>query len=118
DYDDAGNIRLAAEYSDWFRSAENCVRDRAVLDLASGGLQVTSPLPGSVYVVDPDIPSSRRIPLIVNGAEQPEWRSESLACRAERDGFFAVASEGEHRIIVSDPTTGRKAETRIRIRFL
>ena len=118
DYNEAGNVRLAAEYSDWFQSAENCVRDRAVLDLASGDLQITSPLPGSVYVVDPDIPSSRRIPLTVNGTKQPEWRSESLACRPETNGYFAVASEGEHRIIVIDPTTGRRAETVIRVRTL
>ncbi len=118
DYDIAGNVRLAPEYADWFQSAENCVRDRAVLDLASGDLQITSPLPGSVYVVDPDVPSSRRIPLVVNGAQQAEWRSDSLACRTEKDGVFAVASEGDHQIVVVDPATGRKAETRIRIRFL
>jgi penicillin-binding protein 1C len=118
DYDTAGKVRLAPEYADWFQSAENCVRDRAVLDLASGDLQITSPLSGSVYLVDPDVPSTRRIPLIVNGAQQAEWRSDSLACQTEGDRFFAVASEGEHQIVVVDPTTGRKAQTRIRIRFL
>jgi hypothetical protein len=31
---------------------------------------------------------------------------------------FADAVEGEHRLIAIDPATGRKAETRIKIRFL
>ncbi|HVF70426.1 MAG TPA: penicillin-binding protein 1C [Chthoniobacterales bacterium] len=118
DYDDAGRVRLAPEYGDWFQSAENSVADRAVLDLDRGDLQITSPLPGSVYVVDPDIPSSGRIPLIVNGASQVEWRSDSLTCRSERAGDYADAAEGEHQIVVIDPATGRQAQTRITIRYL
>jgi penicillin-binding protein 1C len=118
DYDVAGNVRLSAEYADWFRSAENSLRDRTVLGTAGGELLITSPLPGSIYVVDPDVPSSRRIPLIANGSEKVEWRSESLACRSEAGVDFALAAEGEHRLVVTDPATGRKAETRIRIRFL
>jgi penicillin-binding protein 1C len=117
DYDAEGKAFLAAEYADWFRSAENCVQDRAVLNLA-GDLYITSPLPGSVFVVDPDIPSSRRIPLVVNGATKVEWRSDSLACRVENGSDFALATEGEHQITVVDPATGRRAETRIRIRLL
>jgi penicillin-binding protein 1C len=118
DYDLAGHTRLSAEYGDWFRSAENGMRDRAVLATGPAELLITSPLPGSIYVVDPDVPSSRRIPLIANGPENVEWRSDSLTCQSETGGDFALAAEGEHRIVVIDPTTGRKAETRIRVRFL
>jgi penicillin-binding protein 1C len=118
DYDSTGNVQLSAEYADWFQSAENSVRDRAVLASASDELRITSPLPGSVYLVDPDVPSTSRIPLLANGRTQMKWQSESLACRSESGLDFAVAAEGEHRIVVTDPTTGRQAETRIRIRFL
>ena len=118
DYDLAVNVRLSAEYADWFRSAENSLRDCAVLGTGPGELLITSPLPGSIYVVDPDVPSSRRIPLIANGSAKVEWQSESLTCRSEAGGNFALATEGEHRLVVTDPTTGRKAETRIRVRFL
>jgi penicillin-binding protein 1C len=118
DYDVSGNVRLSAEYADWFRSAENSLRDRAVLGTASGELLITSPLPGSIYVVDPDVPSSRRIPLIANGSTKVEWQSDSLTCRSEAGGDFALAAEGEHQLVVTDPATGRRAETRIRIRFL
>jgi penicillin-binding protein 1C len=118
DYDSTGNVQLSAEYADWFQSAENSVRDRAVLASASDELRITSPLPGSVYLVDPDVPSTSRIPLLANGRTQMKWQSESLACRSESGLDFAVAAEGEHRIVVTDPATGRQAETRIRIRFL
>jgi penicillin-binding protein 1C len=118
DYDAAGNVELPAEYTDWFGSAENGIRDRAVLATGGDQLLITSPLPGSVYLVDPDVPSSSRIPLMVNGSVKVEWRSDSLACRSEGGSDFALAVEGEHRLVVVDPATGRKAETRIKIRVL
>jgi penicillin-binding protein 1C len=118
DYDAAGNVQLGPEYTDWFRSAENSVRDRAVLITATDALQITSPLPGSVYVVDPDVPSTRKIPLSANGGTEMEWRSESLTCASEASGDFALAADGEHRILVTDRVSGRQAETWIRIRSL
>ena len=118
DYDDAGNVRLSAEYADWFRSAENSIRDRTVLANAAEELLITSPLAGSIYVVDPDVPSTRKIPLLANGSTKVQWRSNSLICRSEDGLDFAIAAEGEHRLIAIDPATGRQTETRIRIRFL
>jgi penicillin-binding protein 1C len=118
DYDENGNVRLSAEYSDWFRSAENSVRNRTVLADASDELLITSPLAGSIYVVDPDVPSSRRIPLIASGGGQVQWESESLTCQSNAGIDFAEAAEGEHRLVAVDRATGRRAETRIKIRFL
>jgi penicillin-binding protein 1C len=118
DYDAAGHVQLGPEYADWFNSAENGLRGQTILALGRGDLRITSPLPGSVYVVDPDVPSSRRIPLVVNGGSHMKWESESLACRSEPGADFALAAEGEHRIVVTDLESGRRAETWIRIRFL
>jgi penicillin-binding protein 1C len=118
DYDGAGNVQLGPEYTDWFRSAENSVQDRAALAVANDALQITSPLPGSVYLVDPDVPSTRRIPLIAHGGADMEWQSESLACLSEAGRDFAMAADGEHRILVTDRVSGRRAETWIRIRSL
>ena len=118
DYDPAGNVQLGPEYADWFRSAENSVRDRAVLAESGGDLRITSPLPGSVYVIDPDVPSTRKIPLVADGGKQVRWESESLTCRSEAGADFALATDGEHRIVVTDPVSGRQAETWIRIRSL
>jgi hypothetical protein len=118
DYDANGNVQLGPEYTDWFRSAENGLRDRVVLATTPDELLITSPLPGSIYVVDPDVPSSARIPLVANGGGKVEWQSDSLTCHSETTGDFAVAAEGEHRLVAVDPATGKKAETRIRIRSL
>jgi penicillin-binding protein 1C len=118
DYDSADKVRLGPEFSEWFRSAENSLRDRTVLATGTGELLIASPLAGSVYVVDPDVPSSRRIPLVADGNAKVQWESESLTCRSEGGVDFAEAAEGEHRLIALDPATGRRAETRIKIRFL
>ena len=118
DYDGAGNVQLGPEYADWFNSAENGISDRAILASTNGELRIISPLPGSVYVVDPDVPSTRRIPLAANGGTQMRWESESLVCRAEPGADFALATDGEHRIVVTDLVSGRQAETWIRIRSL
>jgi penicillin-binding protein 1C len=118
DYDAAGNVQLGPEYTDWFRSAENSIRDRAVLASANDALQITSPLPGSVYLVDPDVPSTKKIPLIAHGANEVEWQSESLSFRSESGRDFALAADGEHRILVTDRVSGRRAETWIRVRSL
>jgi penicillin-binding protein 1C len=118
DYDATGHTLLSVEFAEWFRSAENSLRDRAILATDRDELLITSPLAGSIYVVDPDVPSSRRIPLLASGSSKVQWRSDSLACRSEGGLDFAVAAEGEHRLVAIDPATGKQAETRIRIRFL
>jgi penicillin-binding protein 1C len=118
DYDGAGNVLLSSEYAQWYQSAENNAADHAVLASARDELLITSPLPGSIYLVDPDVPSTRRIPLRAYGGAHVEWQSDSLTCRSEDGTDFAVATEGEHRLVVVDPKTGRHAETRIKIRFL
>ena len=118
DYDAAGHVQLGPEYADWFKSGENGMRDRVILASTNEELRITSPLPGSVYVVDPDVPSTRRIPLSANGGTRIKWESESLSCRSGPGADFALAAEGEHRIVVTDLATGRHAETWIRIRSL
>jgi penicillin-binding protein 1C len=118
DYDAANKVRLSGEFSEWFRSAENSLNDRAVLATGAGELLIASPLAGSVFVVDPDVPSSRRIPLVADGSTNVQWESESLTCRSEAGVNFAEAAEGEHRLVAIDRATGRRAETRIKIRFL
>jgi penicillin-binding protein 1C len=81
-------------------------------------LRVVSPRAGSVYVIDPDIPTSRRVPLVASGPPGVRWESPSLKCHTGSDGNFADAVEGEHKIIVTDPQSGKRAETWIRVRAL
>ncbi len=118
DYDADGRIRLSAEFGEWFRSAENGLRARAILASDGEQLLIASPLAGSIYVVDPDIPSSRRIPLIAEASGRVRWESDSLICRSNGGADFAEAAEGEHVLVAIDAASGRRAETRIKIRFL
>lgn len=117
DYDQGGRVRLEPEYAQWFQSGENGLTDRVTLATDSP-LRITSPLPGSTYVVDPDIPSTRSIPLAATGAARLSWKSDSLECADEQGRQVARASEGEHHIIVTDLDSGRHAETWIRVRSL
>jgi penicillin-binding protein 1C len=118
DYDAAGKVQLPNEYSDWFASAENPLRDRVVLASASSQLLITSPLAGSTYVLDPDVRSSRRILLQAIGGRQLTWESDSLRFTNEGGAEFALAADGEHRIAVMDAETGRRAEIQISVKSL
>jgi penicillin-binding protein 1C len=117
DYDPDGQVKLGGEYSEWLASAENSLAGQATLATADAQLRIVSPLSGSTYLLDPDVPSSRRIPLRAAGAAQLVWTSDSLRCEAESGGYFAVGADGEHRITVTD-ASGRSAEVQITIRSM
>jgi len=118
DYDADGEVKLGPEYTEWLASAENSLAGRATNPEAGSELRVVSPQAGSVYVIDPDVPTSRRVPLVASGPAGMHWESPSLECRSGADGTFALAVDGEHRIIVTDPRSGKRAETWIRVRSL
>ncbi|MEP6809643.1 MAG: hypothetical protein ABI992_05320, partial [Chthoniobacterales bacterium] len=118
DYDADGNVKLGAEYSDWLASAENSFRQTTVAADDKAALQITSPLPDSVYLIDPDVQSSARIPLATANPGPLIWESKSLRCRSADGSSFAEAKEGEHHIRVTDPATGRHSEVRISVRAL
>jgi penicillin-binding protein 1C len=113
DYDNAGRVKLGDEYATWFASAENSLTDRAVL-VESGHLRVLSPAPGTTFIIDPDLPSSRRVRLLAAGSAGAQWQSDSLRC----EGGVAFLAEGEHHLRVVDPATGAQAETWIRVKTL
>jgi penicillin-binding protein 1C len=113
DYDAAGRVKLGEEYATWFASAENAIADRASL-IESGRLRVVSPAPGTTFIIDPDLPSSRRVQLVAAGPAGAQWQSDSLRC----EGSIAVLAAGEHRLSVVDPATGARAETWIRVKTL
>jgi penicillin-binding protein 1C len=113
DCDGAGRVKLGDEYAAWFASAENSLADRAVL-VESGHLRIVAPAPGTTFIIDPDLPSSRRVRLVAAGSAEAQWQSDSLRC----EGGMALLAEGEHHLRVVDPTTGAHAETWIRVKTL
>ena len=118
DYDHAGKVKLASEYSEWFASAENGIKEQVVLADQAADLRIASPLPGSTYLIDPDVPTSSRIPLIAIGEGNLTWRSDSLRCATENGAEFAIADEGEHVITLIDKVSGRTTGVRISVRSL
>ncbi len=115
DYDATGKVKLGAEYDNWLASAENSLPTRATADEAARAtLRIVAPLPGSTFLLDPDVPTSRAVPLVAAGGRAFVWESATLRCA---DGRAEIV-EGEHRIEVRDPATGARAETWIRVKAL
>jgi penicillin-binding protein 1C len=116
DYEANGRVRLSAEYGDWLASAESAIGNEVTA--SSSELRITSPLAGASYLVDPDVPTSGRIPLTASGGKKLVWQSNSLACSRTDGADYATAVEGEHTIVVTDAETGRSAEIRISVQSL
>ena len=121
DYDLAGRVCLSSEYRDWLASGDNWLAGRAVLNEATTAatLRILSPLPGTVFYLDPDLPQSgRRLRLRANGPEGLHWQSDSLECRTERGEVVALLSEGRHHLVVQEPRSGARVETWILVKAL
>ena len=112
DYAAAGRILLGPEYAGWLRSADN--NRGASVALASlspsSTVRVISPLPGSKYYIDPDLPGSgRMIPLQLNVSVQARWSSDTLQCLDENGAGYAFLKPGRHRLFAE--LDGRQMET-------
>jgi penicillin-binding protein 1C len=117
DYDEQGRVILSAEYAAWSASAENHLTDRTTVP-ENIPLRVLAPVPGTTFIIDPDLPTSRRAQLVATGPATTEWKSDSLQCTGTGREAMAVLTEGEHRLSVVDPATGAHAETWIRVKSL
>ena len=118
DYDASGRAVLGPEYTEWSRSAENGMTARTAVEVKEAPLRLVSPLPGTTFLVDPDLPSSGRVLLRASGPEGIHWESNSLKILETDSRTYVVAQEGEHRITARDPVTGQTAETWIRVKML
>ncbi len=130
DYDEQGHVRLPPEYTDWLASGDNwlagqatTVADRPTNVVAKpdphAALSVVSPLPGTTYVLDPDLPpSSRLLDLRAKGCTDPAWSCDTLDCRSVDGQSVAVLREGRHVLHVLDPVSGTSRETWIVVKPL
>ncbi len=118
-FDAAGRVLLPAEYQGWLASGDNWLGNRVGVVAASpAALRVISPVPGSVFYLDPDLPDSgRRIVLQASGRDC-QWESGSLTLERHTAQSHALLTEGRHRLIVRDPATGSRAETWVEVRRL
>ena len=127
DYDERGRVLLPSEYTAWLDSGDNWLAGQAVAANGPAGaaadaeaaFTVVSPIPGTTYVLDPDLPpSSRLLDLRVKGCETPRWESPTLDCQARDGQATAVLREGRHTLRVLDPATNQWRETWIVVRAL
>jgi len=117
DYDESGRVKLGPEYAAWAESADNNLTSRVVA-APDGRLHLVSPQPGSTFIVDPDISTSRFVPLTAKGTEVIEWQSDTLQFQ-QRDGRnYAIAEEGQHKLTARDPKSGQTVSTWIRVKEL
>jgi len=96
-----GCVRLPEVYREWLGTGDNWLAGRAVLEDSTppAMLSLTSPLPGTIYYLDPDLPaSSRRVSLKTRGVATVSWESDSLRCQSEGGEVFAILTEGRHRL--------------------
>ena len=142
DYDQQGRVCLPSEYANWLASGDNWLAGQAVVvnnaaEIAtqhtgsvtvdpsgvatdgSNSLAVVSPMPGTAYVLDPDLPpSSRLLDLRVKGCATPSWASDTLECRLVNGQPVAVLREGRHILRVQDLANGHWRETWIMVKPL
>lgn len=119
DYDANGRIRLGPEYRDWLASNPSVSLGQFVCSsLVSDQLSVVSPLPGSVYYLDPDLPQSDELPLKTNAAGSLAWESPTLPCSAHAGETVAHLREGRHQIFLRDLKTGAQTGTWIVVKAL
>ena len=117
DFDAAGRVKLGVGYAEWFTSADNTIRSRAVIDVSKiSELRVLSPMAGTVYYLDPDLPpSSRQVRLRVNGVAA-RWSSDTLECIAIDGDVFVQLQPGRHQLTVE--VGGHRLETWIQVEGL
>jgi penicillin-binding protein 1C len=117
DYDTTGRVLLSQEYAKWMGSADNWLGQR--IDLAERpGLQVISPVPGTVFFIDPNVPAQdRRVRLQALGAKL-EWKSDTLPVVEDGSETFTLLKEGTHRFTVRESETGQVRETWIEVKGL
>ncbi|MDQ3625470.1 MAG: hypothetical protein M3463_23845, partial [Verrucomicrobiota bacterium] len=118
DYDEEGRVKLGPAYHSWLASGHHGLHGRVGAQAREELVRVVSPVPGTMFVVDPDLPTSRRVPLQAQGSERLEWKSRTLECRVGDGRAYALVREGEHEIEVHDPLTGAVARTWIRVKAL
>lgn len=117
DFDAVGRVKLGVDYAEWFASADNTIRSRTVLDVSKmAELRVLSPMAGTVYYLDPDLPpSSRQVRLRVNGVAA-RWSSDTLECIAIDGDVFVQLQPGRHQLKVE--VGGHRLETWIQVEGL
>lgn len=118
DFDASGRIRLGTEYRNWLASGDNWLSG-GVIAVNNGRekLRIVSPLPGSVFYLDPDLPSGGCIlRLKCEPVAGVQWRSDTLRIESFRGETRAQLKEGIHHLRAVLPGKTGVCETWIEVR--
>jgi penicillin-binding protein 1C len=119
DYDPTGRVLLPAAYRDWLASPHNNLGTLATSTPEPPPLRITSPTPGTLFFIDPDLPlAAQRIPLRTTIDAPLEWSSPTLPSEPSPNGQTSLLREGVHIFTVRSPTTNESATTWIEVRQL
>lgn len=117
DFDAQSRVILPPEYAPWMASAQNSLGTLAACADAAPLLRILQPSPGSVYFLDPDLPTAaQRIALRAEAAGKVAWSCATLPLDATDPRV--PLREGRHIIVARDTATGRTAETWIEVQGL
>lgn len=124
DYDALGRVRLPAAYAAWLAGGQGgALTGRAVADPENREpLTILSPLPGSLFLLDPDLPTTgRRLALRARGGSSGRpvrWECPTLPTHAEAatGETWADLREGRHVLRAWDEANGQWRETIITVR--
>ena len=118
-YDALGRVLLPAAYHAWLAGPENVL---GTTDVAPGPVRadqpwrITSPLPGTTLLLDPDLPQGgQSLPLRVDPPQvSVTWSSPTLRIEKQR----AWLIPGRHQLTAREVRTGTAATTWVEVRRL
>jgi hypothetical protein len=102
DYID-GHVALGSEYSDWLISPDNNLSGKVALKPATEArVQLVFPMPGTVLMLDPDLPeTSSNLPLRLSTPGPAQWHSRTLDCFVKDGRALARLKPGRHQLTAS-----------------
>jgi len=110
DYDSQGRPLLSPQYRAWLEGSPEVIRNRLALadaEDAHRSFRITSPLPGMVIYLDPDLADGGKfLRLATDRSAQIHWTSPTLTIDPARP--VATLTPGDHEVIAEDPATGLK----------
>lgn len=117
DRDEQGRVVLGREYEQWLRTSQNNLGNLATCENAAENIVISAPAPGTLFFIDPDIPTSdQRVTLRATG--EVEWASDLWIGKLLGDRQKIPLRNGIHQITARNARSGATAETWIEVREL
>ncbi len=116
DYDTLGRIYLPGVYAAWLETAPRQIKERMNVRTSAetSPFHITSPLPGMVIFLDPDLPNGGRLLRLSTDQNSPIiWSSNTLSINPADQTAHLVP--GDHSLVAEDPETGLQQSVKFRV---